>query len=29
LIEHGFGWNTSRIGVDNISNVMATFRMNF
>ncbi|MBP5485375.1 MAG: hypothetical protein J6Y07_01570 [Alphaproteobacteria bacterium] len=29
LIEHGFGWNTKRIGVDNISNIMATFRMNF
>ena len=29
LSEHGFGWNTTRGGVDNISNIMATFRMNF
>lgn len=29
LIEHGFGWNTTRSGVDNISNIMATFRVNF
>ena len=29
LIEHGFGWNTQRAGFDNVSNVMATFRMNF
>jgi hypothetical protein len=26
---HGFGWNTSRSGVDNIGNIMATIRMNF
>ena len=29
LVEHGFGWNTTRAGVDSISNIMATFRMNF
>ena len=29
LAEHGFGWNTKRVGVDNVSNVMATFRVNF
>ncbi len=29
LFEHGFGWNTTRIGVDSISNIMATFRVNF
>ncbi len=29
LIEHGFGWNTTRAGVDGISNIMATFRVNF
>ena len=28
-ISHGFGWNTSRSGVDNIGNVMATIRANF
>lgn len=28
-IGHGFGWNTSRSGVDNIGNVMATIRVNF
>ena len=28
-IGHGFGWNTSRNGVDNISNIMATIRVNF
>ena len=26
---HGFGWNTHRIGVDSISNIMATIRVNF
>jgi hypothetical protein len=26
---HGFGWNTSRNGVDNIGNVVATIRVNF
>lgn len=29
IIGHGFGWQTHRIGVDNIGNVMATFRVNF
>lgn len=29
MLGHGFGWNTSRIGVDSISNIMATFRVNF
>lgn len=29
LIEHGFGWNTTRAGVDGISNIMAAFRVNF
>ena len=28
-IGHGFGWNTSRSGVDNVGNVMATIRVNF
>ena len=28
-ISHGFGWNTSRSGVDNVGNVMATIRVNF
>ena len=28
-IGHGFGWNTSRSGVDNIGNAMATIRINF
>lgn len=28
-IGHGFGWDTSRSGVDNVSNVMATIRVNF
>ena len=28
-IGHGFGWNTSRSGVDNIGNIMATIRVNF
>lgn len=29
MIGNGFGWNTSRGGVDNLSNIMATFRVNF
>ena len=29
IIGHGFGWQTHRMGVDNIGNVMATFRVNF
>ena len=29
LVERGFGWNTNKHTVDNISNVMLTFRMNF
>lgn len=29
IIGHGFGWQTHRTGVDNIGNVMATFRVNF
>ena len=29
MIDKGFGWNTKRTGVDHISNVMATFRVNF
>ena len=29
IIGHGFGWQTHRMGVDNIGNVMATFRINF
>ena len=28
-IGHGFGWNVRDGGVDNISNIMATIRMNF
>lgn len=29
MIGNGFGWNAPRGGVDNISNVIASFRMNF
>lgn len=29
MIGNGFGWNTRAGGVDNISNLMATIRMNF
>ena len=29
MIGHGFGWGVRDGGVDNISNIMATFRMNF
>lgn len=29
MIGNGFGWNTSHSGVDNISNIMAAFRVNF
>lgn len=29
MIGNGFGWNTSNNGVDNISNVIASFRVNF
>lgn len=28
-IGHGFGWNTTRSGVDGVSNIMATIRVNF
>lgn len=28
-IGHGFGWRTTRSGVDNMGNIMATFRVNF
>ncbi len=29
MIENGFGWNTGADSVDNISNVIASFRVNF
>ncbi len=29
LIGNGFGWDVRRGGVDNVSNIMASFRMNF
>ena len=29
MIGNGFGWNVPRGGVDNISNIMASFRVNF
>ena len=29
MIEHGFGWNVARNGVDGISNILAAFRVNF
>ena len=29
MIGNGFGWDVPRGGVDNISNIMASFRMNF
>lgn len=29
MIEHGFGWNLAHHSVDSISNIMATFRVNF
>lgn len=29
FIENGFGWNTKHSSVDNISNIMATIRVNF
>lgn len=29
FLGHGFGWNTKRAGVDGISNIMATIRVNF
>ena len=29
MIGNGFGWNVRAGGVDNISNVMASFRVNF
>ena len=29
MIGHGYGWGVRDGGVDNISNIMATFRMNF
>lgn len=29
MIGNGFGWNVSAGGVDNISNIMASFRVNF
>ena len=29
MIGHGFGWGVRDGGVDNISNVMASFRVNF
>ncbi|MBO7509480.1 MAG: hypothetical protein J6T57_04370 [Alphaproteobacteria bacterium] len=29
LIGHGFGWQTGRSGLDNVGNIMATFRIDF
>ncbi|MBO4745482.1 MAG: hypothetical protein J5613_00220, partial [Alphaproteobacteria bacterium] len=29
FLGHGFGWNTKRIGLDGVSNIMATMRVNF
>ena len=29
MIGDGFGWNVRSGGVDNISNIMASIRMNF
>ena len=29
MIGNGFGWNVRAGGVDNISNIMASFRVNF
>ena len=29
MIGDGFGWNVRNGGVDNISNIMASIRMNF
>ena len=29
LVEHGFGWGINGSTVDSVSNIMATFRMNF
>ncbi len=29
MIGNGFGWDARRGGVDNISNIIASFRVNF